>query len=156
VAEAKPGVAPTSETTFRFTKQLISKRPIPWRQLGLDAVEDARRRGPDYDYDRAEDGRPNHFGPGSPGSGDRTAARTFSSRARPPKPLGDLGRYDAVAVLDAASGPTSIRPALVAEAIASARSALGDDRYTSLQQLGKTFSPSELQEFLLQLAAQLD
>ena len=71
------------------------------------------------------------------------------------RPLATLGRYDAVAVLDGASSPISIRPVLVAEAATAARQALGNDRYTELYDTGHSFSPADLEEYLLQLASEL-
>jgi predicted ATPase/class 3 adenylate cyclase len=71
-------------------------------------------------------------------------------------PLSTLGRDDAVAVLDGATIPISIRPALTAAAIARAHDALCEERYAELAQLGNSFSPAELQEYLLDLASTLD
>jgi hypothetical protein len=51
--------------------------------------------------------------------------------------------------------PLSIRPALAAEAVTAAREALGADRYAELRDMGRSFTPSDLEEFLLQLAAEL-
>jgi hypothetical protein len=70
------------------------------------------------------------------------------------EPLAAIGRYDAVAVLDGASLPFSVRPALAAEAVAAARDALGEDRYTQLYEEGQSFSPADLEEYLLQLATE--
>jgi predicted ATPase/class 3 adenylate cyclase len=69
--------------------------------------------------------------------------------------IATLGRYDAVAVLDGASLPTSIRPALAAEAVGAAREALGEDHYLDLYGKGQSFSPAELEEYLLELASDL-
>jgi hypothetical protein len=71
------------------------------------------------------------------------------------QPLATFGRYDAVAVLDGAVPGFSIRPALAAEAVAAAREALGDVHYTDLYSKGRSFSPAELEEYLLQLASEL-
>jgi hypothetical protein len=70
-------------------------------------------------------------------------------------PLITIRRYDAVAVLDGASNRNSIRPTLAAEAVAAAREALGDVHYTDLYGKGRSFSPAELEEYLLQLASEL-
>jgi hypothetical protein len=69
--------------------------------------------------------------------------------------LSALHRYDAVAVLDSASLRTSIRPAQAAEAVTAAREALGEDRYAQLYDEGHSFSPADLEDYLLQLAAEL-
>ena len=69
--------------------------------------------------------------------------------------LATIGRYDAVAVLDGASAHQSIRPAPVAQAVTAGRQALGDDHYAELRDIGQSFSPSDLEEYLLQLASQL-
>jgi hypothetical protein len=69
--------------------------------------------------------------------------------------LSALDRYDAVAVLDGASLRTSIRPALAAEAVTAAQEALGEDHYAQLYDEGHSFSPADLEEYLLQLAAEL-
>jgi hypothetical protein len=67
-----------------------------------------------------------------------------------------LGRPDAVAILDGASGVAGIRMSRVAAAIDGARQKLGDGRYDELLAEGKTFSTPELQDYLLELASQLD
>ena len=66
-----------------------------------------------------------------------------------------MGRYDAVAILHGAIRPNSVRPALAAEAVTTARDGLGDDHYAGLGELGRWFSPADLWEFLLRLAAEL-
>ena len=71
------------------------------------------------------------------------------------RPLATLGRYGAVAVLDGASLSTSYRPALAAEAVTAAREALGEDQYAQLYDEGRSFTPADLEEFLLQLASEL-
>jgi hypothetical protein len=71
------------------------------------------------------------------------------------RPLASFGRYDAVAVLDGASRPTPIRPTWAAEAVTAAREALGEDRYAQLHDEGLSFSPLDLEDYLLQLAAEL-
>jgi hypothetical protein len=67
--------------------------------------------------------------------------------------LADLGRYDAVAVLDGASTPTSVRPGLAAAAVTAARAALGKDHYAELYDMGRSFTPADLEGYLLQLAS---
>jgi hypothetical protein len=67
--------------------------------------------------------------------------------------LADLGRYDAVAVLDGASTPTSLRPVLAAEAVTAARATLGEDHYAELYDMGRSFTPADLEGYLLQLAS---
>jgi hypothetical protein len=71
------------------------------------------------------------------------------------RPLATFGRYDAVAILDGAGVPISIRPTWGAEAVTVAREALGEDRYTELYAKGHSFSPAELEDYLLQLASEL-
>jgi hypothetical protein len=67
--------------------------------------------------------------------------------------LADLGRYEAVAVLDGASTPTSVRPVLAAEAVTAARATLGEDHYAELYNMGRSFTPADLEGYLLQLAS---
>jgi hypothetical protein len=69
--------------------------------------------------------------------------------------MATIGRYDAVAVLDGAHPHQSIRPAQLAQAVTAAREALGEDRYAELSDIGRSFSPSDLEEFLLQLASEV-
>jgi hypothetical protein len=71
------------------------------------------------------------------------------------RPMATFGRYDAVAILDGASRPISIRPTWAAEAVNSAREALGEEEYAHLYDKGHSFSPADLEEYLLQLAAEL-
>jgi hypothetical protein len=68
-------------------------------------------------------------------------------------PLSVLGRHEAVAVLDGSSNVMTIRPELVAEAVARARQALGDERYAELFERGTNFSPAEVEEYLLGLVS---
>jgi hypothetical protein len=70
------------------------------------------------------------------------------------KPLATIGRFDAVAVLDGASVPYSVRPALAAEAVTTARQMLGEGHYGQLYDEGHSFSPADLEEYLLRLAAE--
>jgi hypothetical protein len=70
-------------------------------------------------------------------------------------PLAALARFDAIPILDANSTRLCIRPASSAAAIAAAHDALGDDEYARLFAHGKTFSPTDLEDFLLQLASEV-
>ena len=69
--------------------------------------------------------------------------------------MATFGRYDAVAVLDGASTPTALWPAVAADAISAAREALGEDHYAQLYGLGHSFTPTDLEEYLLQLASEI-
>jgi predicted ATPase len=69
--------------------------------------------------------------------------------------LATIGRYDAVAVLDGATPRPSVRPAWSAEARIAARNALGEDRYSQLYEMGKSFSLADLDDYLLQLVSEL-
>jgi predicted ATPase/class 3 adenylate cyclase len=68
-------------------------------------------------------------------------------------PLSVLGRHEAVAVLHGSSNVMTIRPELVAEAVARAQEALGEERYGELLQRGKKFSPGEVEDYLLGLVS---
>jgi hypothetical protein len=63
--------------------------------------------------------------------------------------LAALGLYDAVAILDGASTPTSVRPALAAEAVTAARAAIGEEHYAELYNMGHSFTPADLEGYLL-------
>jgi predicted ATPase len=69
--------------------------------------------------------------------------------------LATIGRYDAVAVLDGATPHRGVRPAWTAEAKIAARNALGEDQYSQLYEMGKSFAPADLEEYLLQLVSEL-
>ena len=68
-------------------------------------------------------------------------------------PLVALGRYDATAVLDGALGPVAfIDPSRAAEAVATVRAAVGSDEYARLAAIGRAFSASDLEDYLIRLA----
>jgi hypothetical protein len=69
--------------------------------------------------------------------------------------LATIGRYDAVAILDGSTPRPSVRPAWTAEAKIAAQNALGEDQYTQLYDLGRSFAPADLEEYLLQLVSEL-
>jgi hypothetical protein len=71
------------------------------------------------------------------------------------RPLATMGRYDAVAVLDGATPRPTIRPTWAAEAKIAARNALGEDRYAQLYDIGRSFSPADLEEYLRELVSEL-
>ena len=69
--------------------------------------------------------------------------------------LASLGLYDAVAVLDGACALVAIRPVAVGFAIADAQRALGDAQYGQLVQIGAAFSWEDVDDFLMDLVAEL-
>jgi hypothetical protein len=70
-------------------------------------------------------------------------------------PLAALARFDAIPIFEATSTRLCIRPGAAVAAIAAAHDALGEDEYARLFAHGKTFSPVDLEDFLLQLAAEV-
>ena len=86
-----------------------------------------------------------------------TGQRLFVSQFRGWLPVFSmLGQNEAVAILDGATLPLTIRPALVATAISGARAALGDGHYEALVDKGKDFSSAQLEDYLLELAGDLE
>jgi hypothetical protein len=71
-------------------------------------------------------------------------------------PLATLGRYRDVAILDGATTVVSLRPALAAHAVTTARAALGHDAYAQLTAVGRNLSVSELATFLGRLWVEID
>jgi hypothetical protein len=70
-------------------------------------------------------------------------------------PLATVQNFEAVAILDGAGSPVSIRPARAAEAVATAKRALDDQHYETLHSQGEALSPIQLEEYLLGLADKL-
>jgi hypothetical protein len=70
-------------------------------------------------------------------------------------PLAALARFDAIPILEASSTRLCLRPAEAESAVAAAHEVLGDDEYATLFAKGQTFSPRDLEQFLLQLAPEV-
>ncbi len=69
--------------------------------------------------------------------------------------LSEIGRHEAIAVLDGASGPMALHPNVTSAAITNARAALGDSRYHELRRQGTAMTTDDIAAFLLAEVADL-
>jgi hypothetical protein len=69
--------------------------------------------------------------------------------------LSELGRHEAIAVLDGPSQFTALHPTIAAAAISRARAALGADRYDELKGQGTAMTIDDVAAYLLAEVADL-